>query len=389
MKRQLGKHLLGAYHIPANGAGYFVQGRNTSSLLLVVEDYKLLHEMRQVVLTTTPAMNAAAAPIVATRKSLEHHLALNPLFAQHLTRNGRCLEGQDLPSLDGRRPAVPEQVAYLIARAIESSAALAPQRLDPHNAAVAAEELHRLATTFNKQVKGRQLPPVDLFLLTQSYLERLLVRLRGSVQTTSPNAGPKLQIESILEDRASLLILIPPGSGRRIKTFNWSAVAERMPAHLSRVAVATAEQLRLATQFERPLDFILGTYRHTWGKKALGGLHVSAGSVFRQAARKPSQLLVIGLPGDYLVARSEEEIHRVIHDYQNRLLNMRLEQDLLGRIYEPQLPGVQFVPPDSLPKRDEPLDVRIDAIAEQLDWWVAQYMQHLKSEAATRKLSPL
>lgn len=389
MKQTLGKQLHAAYHVPVSSAGYFIQGRTSSTLLLVVEDYTLLHEMRQVILRTTPEIGSDSTPLVATRKTLQQHLLLNPLFAHHLVRYGTCLDGEALPNVLRQRPNAREQVAYLISRAVEGSAALAPQRLDPQSAAIAGQELRKVAATFNQQVNGKQLSPTDLFSLTQTYLERLLARLEGRQPVMDAAGDGKLQIESIFEDRASLLILIPPGGGRLIRTFDWSAVVERMPYHLSRLAVSTAGQLRLATMFERPLDYILGTYRHVWGKKALDGLEVSAHFVFRQAARKPSQLLVNGLPGDYLVARTEEEIHRVIHDYQNRLLNIRLEQELLARIYKPRLSGVHFDSPGPLPRRDESLDVRIDAIADQLDWWVAQYTQYLTSEAAGQQLSPL
>jgi len=64
-----------------------------------------------------------------------------------------------------------------------------------------------------------------------------------------------------------------------------------------------------------------------------------------------------------------DAIHVLIHDLQNRLLNVQLEHELLYRL----LSFERFDQP-ALPDRDAPSTERLDGIFEQLDWWSAQYV---------------
>ncbi len=45
-------------------------------------------------------------------------------------------------------------------------------------------------------------------------------------------------------------------------------------------------------------------------------------------------------------------------------------------------------PEQPLPRRDEPLTERIDAIAEHLRWWTKHYTQQMESYPVEHKLNP-
>lgn len=186
------------------------------------------------------------------------------------------------------------------------------------------------------------------------------------------------------EDQQRLLVIIPPLSGNLLRKIDWRVLAGPMPSQFTTLNVATTDQLFLTIQTTRALDFALGGFRRRWGAELLSGLHVTTRSVFRQAARRSASLLADGLLGAYLLAPDDEGVHRIIHDYQNRLLNLRLENELLYRLLDVS----RSEPEQPLPRRDEPLTERIDAIAEHLRWWTKHYTQQMESYPVEHKLSP-
>jgi hypothetical protein len=63
---------------------------------------------------------------------------------------------------------------------------------------------------------------------------------------------------------------------------------------------------------------------------------------------------------------------------------MRLEHELLCRLLDRPLAE----PPAPLPRRDEPLSERIDAVVEHLDWWATHYVRQLAASETDFRLSP-
>ena len=98
----------------------------------------------------------------------------------------------------------------------------------------------------------------------------------------------------------------------------------------------------------------------------------------RAAALRTAQVLAFDLPAAYLVS-AEEDAYRIIHDFQNKLLNAQLQHELFYRLFD--LPQVEPQPP--LPDRDAAAPLRIAAIAGQLSWWSDFYAARYSAEIAS------
>jgi hypothetical protein len=108
-------------------------------------------------------------------------------------------------------------------------------------------------------------------------------------------------------------------------------------------------------------------------------------AVLQTAGRTPSRLLVEQISGDYLTAASDEALHMIVHDYQNRLLNLRLQHELLHRLH-----GLEAAePPTPLPSRAAPFAERVAAVMEHLDWWAGHYAALFEQAPAGERVLPL
>jgi hypothetical protein len=158
---------------------------------------------------------------------------------------------------------------------------------------------------------------------------------------------------------------LSPGQLRAIA---WEKLARRLGKEYKTLQVTSSAQFRLIHEMERPLDITFQRSKRTWGVDVLRSLETDPWRQFRQAARLPSTLQIDQLPNAYLTA-DEDDIHDVIHDFQNRLLNVQLEHELLIRLLDVQ----KFEPPQPLPGRDAPNSQRIDAILQHAGWWSDYY----------------
>ena len=113
-------------------------------------------------------------------------------------------------------------------------------------------------------------------------------------------------------------------------------------------------------------------YIHAWGVDSLPPVPVTSTAICREAARYSSQLLTITLPQMYLAA-NDEEVGMVIHDIQNKLLNVQLQHELLHRL----LGWERILPPNPLPDRQAPARQRVEANFAHLEWWSNTYFQQL------------
>jgi hypothetical protein len=126
--------------------------------------------------------------------------------------------------------------------------------------------------------------------------------------------------------------------------------------------------MQLILELERPLDLILRRYTHEWGDNLLGQIQPTKRQIFRQAARLPAEIQIDKLPNEYLT-QDHSKIHDIIHDFQNKLLNIQLEHELLRRLEKIE----KFNPPEPLPDRTASHPVRIEAIFKHLGWWSEFY----------------
>ncbi len=377
--------LLGAYAIPAAADGYFLRDRFEDALLLLFSDDLSIHSAREALLRTRVDWGQVfeTPPYVHTPATLARVARLFPLFHRHLARHAEHLQGQLLPIESARKVHPVELLAFLITEAMAASAALLPD----YDESDAMRRLQRLAHNLSGNEVDAGAPPAALFSQVQVHLRLVVDSLPSLARHRRPlvKSSGEPNLLAFYEDHQRLLAVIPPLSANLLQKIDWPAVARGRSDYLTTLNVATSDQFYLALQAYRPLDYVLGSFRRLWGADLLKGLTVAARGVFRQAARKPAQLLAGGALGDYLLAPNAKALHQVIHDYQNRLLNIRLQHELLCRHCDIPLEE----PPLPLPRRDEPLSARIDAIVQHLNWWADHYSQHMESRQPAEKMSPL
>jgi hypothetical protein len=128
----------------------------------------------------------------------------------------------------------------------------------------------------------------------------------------------------------------------------------------------------MIVEIERPLDLVFLRYQHEWGKHPLDEIQLSQRQILRHAARLPLVVQIDLLPNAYLT-QDDSKLHDIVHDFQNKLLNVQLEHELLCRLQKIE----RFVPPEPLPDRSTPSPIRIDAIFKQLGWWAEYYANEM------------
>lgn len=379
--RALGKDLLSAFGYGGTGDAYFQPDGSQYVLLLVVADGVDLETLREIIGPVWPGSGEEPArpPLVATPRSLERHLRLFPLLAHHLAHAGERLAGKQLLAKGRIAAAHPaERAAYLAAQAMEASAALAPDLLATARAEAAGKRLRGLA---------RHLTGADgestaaLFAAVQRRVQALIEELPGGRRQGASADGDEL-VQAVYEETENVVVVTPVLAAERVREMAWDGVDGRLQQPGMGLHVTTAEQLRLALLLERPLHVALDRYQHVRGRDVLEGLALPTRAVWRHAARVPSALLIEEVPGAYVTAVDDEARHRVVHDYQNRLLNMQLQHELLHRLHDFE----PAAPPEPLPGRDAPTIARVKAILDHLTWWSDHCVQEMKRTPAGSRL---
>ncbi|MCB8976058.1 MAG: hypothetical protein H6657_01370 [Ardenticatenaceae bacterium] len=320
-------------------------------------------------------------PLVATRHALRRHLEFNPHLALDMLQHGLQLAGQPMPPNFFRTSVNPHELyAHLAQQLLNASAALS-QNSSPEDDAL----LNDLAQQICVQPVRATETAVARFNMVEQALTAVLQRLPAAqtwskaAQTgpTSPNI-PGLQ--AIYTENNKNIFVFNQLTPRQVGQINWQTLAQHLPQTDGSLHVTTVAQFCLVALYEKALDLRFNKYQHKWGVPFLARLTPSSQQILRQAARMPSYILVESLPHSYLTAAnaSDDTLHKLIHDFQNRMLNIQLENELLFRL---GLIPAKFVPPEPLPERDTPAKQRLLAIFQHLEWWADFYQTTLQTES--------
>jgi hypothetical protein len=377
LRRGIGNQLLTLYLFGSLAGDSYRPGRSDVNLLAVVDETASIHEVRA---AFRPAWRKHSktlqrAPMVATAAGLARYCWLRPDFGWHLAQNGRPLLGETPAGLPTAEPKPTEMIAPLAIQAMAASTALAPQLLSPEAAEQALALLGRLARRY-AGVTEEYVPAGLLFAQVQAALAPRLAALSTTKwQRNQYRESPPLlpQLLAIYEETEQVILVLPEMTAGEWLMIDWEEVAGRLVGQYYGLQVATPAQLRLVMSEERAADLRLNRVRHVWGAHPLEGVEATTGRILRSAARLAANLHLDALPNAYLTAK-ENQAGKIIHDFQNRLLNVQLQHELLHRLA--QLPRSE--PPTPLPDRTAPAPQRISAIAYYLDWWAEHYTSEMQ-----------
>lgn len=373
MSRKLGSQLETIFLYGSMADGSYRPGESDINLLAVVADGTSIHALRKLFLPIWNEYKSVLcrAPLIAQEKDFARYLQVAPTFAHHLIHEGQIVFG--LPDyLDGWPETGPyDASARLAYEAMQASAALTPDLLAPEVAQAKLAQLHRLARKLHSQPIDKGKTAVELYALVQHHLNQKIANLPDppvirEPSTTTTTLLPGLQAS--YKETDQMVMVFQNLTPHQIMAIQWPVLAKRVAGRCTGLRITTAVQLRLILELERPLDLILRRYNHEWGDDLLAQINPTPKQIFRQAARLPAEIQIDLMPNEYLT-HDQSKIHDIIHDYQNKLLNVQLEHELLRRLLHIE----KFTPPEPLPDRTAPDSLRIDAIFNQLGWWSEFY----------------
>jgi hypothetical protein len=381
LQKGLGNQLQAVYLFGSLVEGNYQPGQSNVNLLAVVADDTRLQDVRTIFQPVWAEFETILqrTPLIATTETLARYFNLRPAFGHHLAQHGQRLVGRGQQELPAVAASETELLAPVAAQVMTASVALAPQLVGPEAAENALILLRRLARRLTGQAVDKATTAASLFALVQTALSPRLEALAltqwqagGAIE--SPPLLP--QLLAIYEETDQVIMVLPEMTTWEWLAIDWNEVAERLVEQYYGLQVVTPGQLRLVMTEERASDLRLGRVRHVWGAQPLAGITVETGRILRAAGRLPAELHLDGLPYAYL-SSDEEQDGKIIHDFQNRLLNVQLQHELLHRLAQMPRSG----PPTTLPGRDTPSAERIKAIMGHLDWWAGYYAGEMKREA--------
>lgn len=353
-----------------------------TNLLLITQPDTNIKNIRKsfVPLWQTHKMMLKRAPLVANRQALWRHLQINPQLALNLLQHSQQLTGEPI-SLDlYRKPTNPYEIyAHLAHQLLDASNALIPNSEPESNLL-----LNRLFRQITNQQPEATETAVSQFSTMQQAITAVLNKLPAvKIWQQAAHSGPTSPtipgLQAIYTENKRNIFVFNQLTPQQINQINWQTLASHLPSSDATLHVTTVAQFCLMGLYEKALDLRFNKYAHKWGINFLDKLTPSSHQILRQAARVPSHILVDSLPHSYLTASnsSDETLHKLIHDYQNKMLNIQLENELLFRL---GLIPAKFVPPEPLPERDVSAPDRLDAIFQHLEWWAGFYQTALQAQ---------
>ncbi len=382
LQRELGERLTALYSFGGLSSCSYCTSLCGINLLIVISDETRMADVRDALhqVWLLHREKLGQVPLVARRASFLRHLRLDPLLAYDLVATGEKFAGESLVS-KGSIPEHIELIARIAWESMRGSAVLAPSMITQHEADQAINNLRCLAGQYVAEDFSEKTKPAKIYSGIQKYIAYQISRYDGLTLNPQDERGSAPVLEVLLAvysmDNRLVLVLpdVPPEEiDERITSINWASVASRIAGEYRGLQLTTPAQLRLVMQFEGAAEVALGTIEHAWGKDLLSELDIHRWRVLRDLAKQPSDILIDAMPRSLIVSE-DNDLPVLVHDLQNKLLNIQLRNELFNRIEY----SVPAMPPKSLPDRDAPSEERIEAIADQLEWWAAFYHKEMES----------
>ena len=377
----LGDQLEAVFLYGSLAQGFYQPDESDINLFLVIAEDADLHQLRAAFepIWEEHKQLLKRAPCFANRLAFERHLQLNTLLAHHVVRDGKKLYGskQILDNPLSPIQAV-EAYAHLARQAMLASQALMPQVLEEETAVNVQRKLRSFVRRIQRAPIKNQEINAQLFARIQNYLVPIVSKLPEIRSWDGFNlptqTSPFLPgLSAIYEETGKLVLAFSQLTPQQLLRTDWELVTEQVPESALGVEITSAAQLFLIAAYEHPLHIHFQKYEHSWGPDFISEIDPPKHQIMRQAARLSSDILVDTLPNALLTHR-EEDYPDLIHDFQNKLLNIQLEHELMVRFELTE----RFVPPEPLPDRNDDTRIRLDAIFKNLEWWANFYANQLK-----------
>ena len=351
------------------------------NLLVVAESTDDINIYRQLLrpVWRTQGEFLRSAPMICTPENLNRHLALNPLFENHLVRYGRLIHGEDI-LWQNASDAELEETAALAVDSMKLSTLLTPSLLTEQEKSTASQFLRRV----HKHLFGLSLThesnETEQLFRVLIYTNSILLGIPEIIlpEFVALGASPLVhRLLSVYEADNCLYLVLPNFSSEEFEdvlySVEWPAIADRIGGHYRQMRLITAGQLRMILSYELSADYRLKTFTRVWGADVIEELPIAEWRVFRHLARLPSDLILVNLLDDY-ISTLQSDLAMLVHDYQNKLLNIQLRNELLCRIMGYEIETAS----EPLPSRDAPIEVRIQGIFDHLEWWASYYANKME-----------
>lgn len=357
--------------------GTYQPGVSDVNMWIVTHNAHNIHEFRDVIypLWQQHSHLLGHAPWFTPRAAFFRQIGLNPLLGYHLAQCGRQVFGKKslLPKLPTANRH--EMYAQVVAELTQASAVLAPNMLEPDVAEAKLQQLQRLGRRLLGGEAAGGITAVTLFARLQAWLQQKTIDL-STDQLWTKKLPPDVTLpglQAIYRESGDIVMVFADLVPQMVENIDWAGLSADLAGEYTGLRVVTADHLRLMTQYHTPLDLTLRRYQHEWGFDPLAEVRPEPWRILRTAARLPSHTRTAPFPHAYFTS-SEENLGKVIHDFQNRMLNIQLEHELLCRLQNVE----RFTPPEPLPGPDLSIPDRITSIFQHFDWWSDYYTQAMR-----------
>jgi hypothetical protein len=319
--------------------------------------------------------------LVTTSETLSRHFDFDPELAEGLLERGRLFFGEHVPPAKVPTVSDAERLARIARAAYSCSALLAPGLLSTHEATHLQSSLYSLYESLVDASPDPALPPLHLLRDVYQVLARRLAGYEDpghQLDSRTPKAQPMSGVIAVYEKQQGLIIVVEEDwlddFATRVSTDGWQRLSERADGHYRSIHVTTAKQLRLLAGIDDAADYFLGYYARIWGQDILGDLDIDHKRVLRDLGRWPSYLALAEM-AQLLASSADNELFMLVHDLQNKLLNVQLRNELFSR----RLGLKPQAPPITLPEPSAPVQQRLEAVSAHLLGWADHYWEAMHS----------
>lgn len=339
---------------------HFKPHESNLNMILIVDDETDINNVRQAFLPLWRDHQTLyqRGPLVARHSSFIRFLNVYPAFNDHLNRHARIISQQNFES-----PQIPiadpnESKAFVANELFLASAALSTAEIDKAKRVRSQMALRRLQRRFNESAEMNN---------ARTIIYALLKRLSSPTPDLTAQDDAPYHIKGLvaLYEKLGDLIFVVESPEALFET-DWERVGCDVETNgFTGMGVTTPDLFRLLVHKIYPLDHAILSYNHVWGTEVLTAITVPPGEVLRDAARLSMAYEIIDYPNRILTTPISSENNAVLlHDFQNKLLNIRLQNELLARLKITDKTGT-----GRLPNKHAAQSVRLQGLWDSFRLW--------------------